>query len=176
MLVINFPLPRGGMWVCSTVALAAPGRGRQASGRHTVSAPSNQRRRRARTLLSSTNAVSGDVDRVRANGGPPQAGERFGATPQVVHVPQVEADHRFTRDRWMCDDFGGVVDNVYLILKLTFIPAFNLDANSVHVSPKPQPSSDSDSSSSDGNSVVAELTTGAEAQALVPTRWDELSK
>ena len=43
-------------------------------------------------------------------------------------------------------------------------------------SPKLQPFSDSDSSSSDGNSVVAELTTGAEAQALVPTRWDEPSK
>jgi hypothetical protein len=76
----------------------------------------------------------------------------------------------------MFDDFGGVVDNVYLVHNLTFIPALNLDANSVHVSPKPQPSSDSDSSSSDGHSVVTELTTGAEAQALVPTRWDEPSK
>ena len=88
----------------------------------------------------------------------------------------MEADHRFARDRWMCDDFGGVVDNVYLVHKLTLIPAFNLDANSIHVSPKSQSLSDSDSSSSDGNSVVAELTTGAEAQALVPTRWDEPSK
>ena len=105
--------------------------------------------------------VPGDDDRVRANGGPPKACERLGATPQVVHVPQVEAYHRFARNRWMCDDFGGVVDNVYLDHKLTFILAFNLDANSVHVSPKPQPSSDSDSSSSDGNSVVAELTSGA---------------
>ena len=88
----------------------------------------------------------------------------------------MEADHRFARDRWMCDDFGGVVDNVFLVIMLTFTPAFNLDAYSFHISPKLQPGSDSESSSSDGNSVVAELTTGAEAQALVPTSWDELSK
>ena len=76
----------------------------------------------------------------------------------------------------MGDDFGGVVDNVYLDHKLAFTLALNLDANFVHVPPKPQPSSDLDFSSSDGNPVVAELTTGAEAQALVPTRWDEPSK
>ena len=76
----------------------------------------------------------------------------------------------------MFDDFGGVVDVVHMDHKLTFIWRSTCTRSSSTSSPKLQPSSDSDSISSDGNSVVADLTTGAQAQALLPTCWDELRK
>ena len=38
-----------------------------------------------------------------------------------------------SRNQGMCDDFGGVVDDVYLVQKLTFISASNLGVKSVNV-------------------------------------------